>query len=258
MAQSIDFIALRNAEYLQFLSSTIDVVEDNDPAVLNVLPQLTSLKSAYNISTDLFKLPQDSPLSKELLSIDARRNNGILGIIGVVRSYKKHFQQEHRDAAKLLHNTIKLYGKKIYRMNYHAKSAIVSSWVNNWEDNPGLATAATLLHLDDWIAELKASNEAFIANYDLRTQEHAAKSTATFKQKRKEGMAAYHDLINHLEARAITDVSVNYKKVLSEIDALLDQYKVLLHSRKGHKKKQKKDDEPLEETEHLEEETPEI
>ena len=77
MAQSIDFIALRNAEYLQFLSSTIDVVEDNDPAVLNVLPQLTSLKSAYNISTDLFKLPQDSPLSKELLSIDARRNNGI-------------------------------------------------------------------------------------------------------------------------------------------------------------------------------------
>lgn len=57
MVQSINFIALRDAEYLQFLSSTIDCVEENDPLILNIQPQLINLRNAFIASSDLFKLP---------------------------------------------------------------------------------------------------------------------------------------------------------------------------------------------------------
>ena len=239
MVQSINFIALRDAEYLQFLSSTIDCVEENDPLILNIQPQLINLRNAFIASSDLFKLPQDSPLSKEILAVDKRRNAAILGISGIVRSYSKHFNTAYREAAKLLQRNLTLHGKKIYMMNYQEKSAIISSLTEDWEDNPTLAAASTLLHLDDWTAELKESNTAFIDLYILRTQEYGAKSTATFRQKRKEGMAAYFELIKHLKARAITNNAVDYTKVLRQIDASLEQYKTLLNGRKGAKMKPK-------------------
>lgn len=138
-------------------------------------------------------------------------------------------------------------------MNYQEKSAIISSLTEDWEDNPSLAAASTLLHLDEWTTELKESNTAFIDLYILRTQEYGAKSTATFRQKRVEGMAAYKKLIKHLEALAITDASVDYAKVLRQINASLEQYKTLLNGRKGAKMKPK----PVAEIEVIEEDNPE-
>lgn len=257
MVQSINFIALRDAEYLQFLSSTVACVEENDPVVLNVQPQLINLRNAFIVASDLFKLPQDSPLSKELLASDKRRNAALIGISGIVRSYSKHFDTVCREPAELLQRNLTLHGKKIYMMNYQAKSTIISSLTEDWEDEPELAAASTLLHLDDWTAELKESNRLFINLYILRTQEYSAKSTASFRQKRKEGMAAYFELIKHLKARAITNNAVDYTKVLRQIDASLDQYKTLLNGRKGDKKKPNSNEEPVAEIEVIEEDNPE-
>lgn len=252
MIQSINFIALRDGEYLQMLSETIDCVEEANAVAEKVQAQLVKLKDAFSQSSDLFKIPRDSPFSKQLIVFDTRRNNAIKGISGIVRSYHKHFNDEYREAAKLLQRNLTLFGKKIYMMNYQEKSAIISSLTEDWEDNPTLAAASTLLHLDDWTAELKESNTAFIDLYILRTQEYSAKSTATFRQKRKEGMAAYFELIKHLKARAITDVSVDYAKVLRQINVSLEQYKTLLNGRKGAKKKPK----PIVEIEVFEENNP--
>ncbi len=81
-------------------------------------PRLVQLKEAFTQSSELFKIPRKSQISKELLAIDTRRNNAIIGIAGVVRSYRKHFIEDYREVAKLLHKNLSNFGKKIYMKNY--------------------------------------------------------------------------------------------------------------------------------------------
>ena len=253
MVQPINFIALRDGEYLQMLYDTIVSVERNNAVAVKVQAKLTLLKDAYSQSSDLFKIPRDSLLSADLIAYENRRNSAIIGIGGIVRSYRKHFDLAYREAAKHLHRNLKNFGKNIYLMNYQSKSTIFESLVQDWEDNVTLATASTLLHLDDWTAELKESNNLFMEYYMLRTQEYSAKNPATFRQKRVEGMAAFKKLIQYLEALAMTDDSVDYLTVLREIDTSLDQYKTLLNGRKGAKKKEKPEDLPIAEFDVIEE-----
>lgn len=257
MVQSIDFIALRDGEYLQMLSDTIVAVETNNAVAAKAQAKLTILKDAYSQSSDLFKIPRDSPFSAVLIDFDTRRNNAIIGIGGIVRSYRKHFDENYREAAKLLHRNLTSFGKNIYLMNYQSKSTIFEHIVEVWEDELTLKAAATLLHLDDWTAELKESNALFNEYYILRTQEYGAKSKDTFRQKRVEGMAAFKNFIQYLEALALTDNSLDFTPVLREIDASLDQYDTMLNRRKGNKKKEQLEELPIPENENLAADNPE-
>ena len=57
MIHAIELKDLRNPEYLQFISDTLALVENNDPAILKVERQMTDLQAKYDECDALFKLP---------------------------------------------------------------------------------------------------------------------------------------------------------------------------------------------------------
>lgn len=232
MINSINLLTLRNAEFLQYMSDFSSLVENNDPALLNVATQHTALKTKVGEIEQLFKTSRASTITKELTELDEKRDQAINGISTVIDGFGYYFDASKSEPAGLLSAHLKEYGAGIYRLNYQAETAILEEIVSDWENKPELLAALTTLGLVDWKDELKANNAAFNQRYLARTQEYGAASPETLKGKRDETMAAYYELRKFLEAYATID-SANplYTKTINELNALIEQYNTMLASR---------------------------
>ena len=116
-------------------------------------------------------------------------------------------------------------------MNTQAETSTIDGIVNDWESKPELSAALTKLHLNDWVAELKTANQLFEKKYLQRTREYGAANPDTLKSKREEMLAAYYELRKFIEAYAAVNPSSNYEKLISELNALIEQYNELIYMR---------------------------
>lgn len=85
-----------------------------------------------------------------------------------------------------------------------------------------------------WLAELKNANDEFNTQYLSRTQEYGDANPETIKSKREEVNDAYYELrdrINALHVLVETPPSP-YTTVINQLNALTEQYNVLLANRK--------------------------
>ena len=231
MINSINLLLLRHAEYLQFMSNFLSLVESNDPALLNVVTQYNALKAKVGEIEDLFKTDRASATTQEIIGFDENRDRDITGITTVIDGYCYYFESEKAEAANLLSHNLKLYGAGIYKQNYQAETALLKEIINDWETKPELVAALSLLGLVDWKNDLKANNESFNAKFLARTQEYGAASPETLKQKRDETTAVYYDLRKFLDAYATINNTPLYTKTTNDLNALIEQYNTVLNNR---------------------------
>jgi hypothetical protein len=231
MINAIDLAKLRNGEFLQFGTNVSDLVESNNPKGLNVEVQHAVFKTKVNETAALFNTERSSAITQELILLDERRDRAITGITTVIDGYCSHYFAETAQAANLLANDLQLFGAGIARQNFQAETASVNGIVNDWETKPELTAALATLGLTPWKEELKTANQLFDQKYLARTKEYSAANPDTLKSKREETMGAYYELRKYLEAYATIQNTAEYKKVISELNALIDQYTALINGR---------------------------
>jgi Family of unknown function (DUF6261) len=232
MIQSIDLKALRNAEYLQFMGQFAGLVNSSGPAALDVVAQYDSLRLKLTDMEALFKKQLASNITEEIEALDLRRDNAINGITSLVWAYLYHYNPDLVKAASLLSDNLKLYGVGIARENYAAETALINGIIADWENKPQLSQAVTDLDLTAWMAEMKTANNQFDEKYIARTKEYGSANPETLLFKREETTAAYYELRKHIDARfIINEGSALYKNTINELNALIDQYNVLLVTR---------------------------
>jgi len=231
MITAIDLAKLRNAEFLQFGATIAGLTEANNPDVLNVGAQCTAFKSKLTEMSGLFKLEKASPITEELVLLDERRDRAIIGLTSVLNGYCNHFGSEIAQPANLLTTNLNLYGVGVARMNTQAETSTINGIVNDWETKPELSSAITILGLNEWVLELKTANQLFEKRYLQRTQEYGAANPDTLKSKREETMVAYYGLRRFIEANGIVNPSDASEKLIKELNALIDQYNLLIASR---------------------------
>jgi hypothetical protein len=180
----------------------------------------------------LFKKQLASDVTDEIQALDLRRDNAINGITSLVWAYLYHYDPDIVKLASLLSNNLKLYGVGIARENYMAETALIKGVITDWENKPQLYQAVTDLNLTAWVAEMKTANNQFDEKYIARTKEYGSANPDTLLLKREETNAAYYELRKHIDARfIINEGSAVYKKAINELNALIDQYNVLLVTR---------------------------
>lgn len=227
----IDLKNLRNDEYFQFMKNTLSLVDGNDPVALNVVAQRDKLFLKIKEYDELFKQSTASEITKEIFSLDVRRDNAIVGINSVVTGYLYHYEPAIKKAAEQLNDNLKLYGAKIISQNYQAETATISNIVSDWNNKPELKAAMIALGLQEWVAELKTANELFDQKYLERTQEYGAASPENILSKRAETNAAYYELKSFLESYSVVQPSAENTKTINQLNALIEQYNTLLNNR---------------------------
>lgn len=231
MINAIDLAKLRNGEFLQFGTNVSDLVESNNPKGLNVEVQHAVFKTRVNETAALFNTERSSAITQEIIRLDDRRDRAITGMTAVIDGYCSHYVAETAQAANLLANDLKLFGVGISRQNFQAETASVNGIINDWETKTELTTALATLGLTTWKEELKTANQQFDQKYLERTKEYSAANPDTLKAKREETVTAYYELRKYLEAYATIQNTPEYKKVISELNALIGQYNALINGR---------------------------
>lgn len=126
-----------------------------------------------------------------------------------------------------------LYGSGIARLNYQAETATINNILRDWENRGELVDAVAAFNISSWVNELKAANEAFNVQYLLRTQEYGDASPETIKLKREEVNTAFYALRDRIDALhlLVETPPSPYASVINQLNALTDQYNVLLVNR---------------------------
>ena len=231
MINAIDLAKLRNGEFLQFGTNFSGMVEANNPKGLNVEPQHLVFKTKIDEMGELFNMERASPITQELILLDERRDRAINGLTTTISGYCSHFVAETQQAATLLANDLQLFGAGVSRQNLPSETALINGIVKDWETKPELTAALATLGLTNWKEELKTANQLFDQKYLARTKEYSAANPDTLKSKRDETLIAYYELRKYLEAYATIQNTPEYKKVISELNALIDQYNALINGR---------------------------
>ena len=232
MINVIHLPSLHNAEFIQYNRDVLQIVQLNNPATLLVQPQFTALTALVaNIET-LFVTDQGNPITAVLLALDERRDKAINGIGAVINGYTYHYDAPKAAAANLLQHNLGLYGTGIARLNYLAETTTITNLVNDWESVIELATAVAELQLEDWLAELKTANLLFNNQYILRTQQLGAANPDTIRALRQEASDMYYFLRNFIDFYFASNNGIDpWGKTTNELNALIDQYNVLLAGR---------------------------
>lgn len=224
---------LRNTEFIQLLVDVLAILQRNISLAGKLQPEREALQTAIHLMEQIFRQKRGSDYSKTMQLQHMRRSNAILGIVGIVKAHQVHYEPPIKAAANLLHNSLKVYGSRPYKLGQHELSATVTSLVNRIASDTSLVAAANTLSLTDWLQELQAANKAFNEAFMQRIEEGNTKiKDINLLRQRKVANVAYMRLRQKLESwYTVSDGEEAIAETVSHLNALIHQYKLLLAQR---------------------------
>lgn len=211
-----------NSEFLTFISNTLEILDTHALAILDTTK--ASLQSAYDVMDNAFKKDSASLKTKDLKTLDKRRDDALKGIKGLARYYRYHFDESLRDASDAIVRSMDKYNKNIPALRYNRQTAVINSLLDDWATDPTLTAAITLLNLDTWKAELAAANAEFEDAYLGRNQEQALKdAVASATTVRDEVEATYYGLVRRIHSHADINPSPELTALMFELNAIINK-----------------------------------
>jgi tRNA nucleotidyltransferase/poly(A) polymerase len=194
MINSIVLQPLRNSEYLQFITDTLNILSKNNPEALNISAQYNALSDAKDEVEKLFKISQSSLVTTEIEVLDKRRDDAIIGINLLVQAFAYSADAVVNKHGKTLTAHLALFGPRIAIENYQSETTILRNIANDWKNKPELQEAVTALNLGSWLNELEKANNEFNLSYAKRNEELATAPTEKLKELRNTANSLYYKL----------------------------------------------------------------
>lgn len=225
---------LRNSEFAQFMTDTLELVKRNDPVALQVEATYNALLAENEVLTNLLKPEKGSPLTAQLEAADDRRDAAVTGINLVVSGFTTHPDPAISSQALTLQRHLALFGSgSLARENYQSETAGINSLVADWTNKPELAAAITALNLDGWKAELAEANKAFNDLYLSRTESDSTANPVGVRAQRQRMAPLYYELRDLIVSyHTITKGAAPYGHVVNLLNALIERYNTLLSNRR--------------------------
>ncbi len=239
MLHSSVFRQLRNPEFIQQGKDLAFVIATANPTNLLLQKQYDLFNTTVLALDEGFKLSQKNPLTQTLLNIDGNRDDIFMGMCFIMDGYYKSWLPEVKAHAKLLIDSVAVYGRDLVDANYQSETASLSSLIDKWENTPELTAAITALNLTAWKNELKATNTLYATTYTERAAVDGSKDALPkMKSLRAEVIAAWAKFqkvfIGKIaEYEDDTVKATLYKALENSINGVLDKYNILLTQRQA-------------------------
>lgn len=231
MRNVVNFSGLRNNEFLGYGNDVIKIIVGADPVALGLSVAFDPFKTEWENLSNYFALERASLLSDDLVNLDKRRDNALMGIKLVAEGYEKHFESAKKDAGERILATMEKYGKSIQNLNLLAETETVRNLVQDFEENLPVKNALVLIGLTDWVVELKNSNNEFNEVYLQRNEESSQKPDASFVEMRKPALEIYRKLIKRIDAKNELDPSAALTTLIALLEELILKYNLLVSNR---------------------------
>jgi hypothetical protein len=230
MIYKVRIYKLRISELLQFLNDVIKLVNQHSTEPMQLAAVITALVTDTNNFDKYFKLEMGSAITQELIDLDSRRDECIIGIRLILEGYSRHFDEATKAAAKNLLANMDKYGSQIYNLNYQAETSTISSLINDWNSMGTLTGAVSKLNLAAWVNELNTVNTLFNDSYLKRVDEKGSAPQIKSIDARKKAIVTYKTLIQHIEAKAILAQGETFTTLINNLNVLATKYNTIADS----------------------------
>ena len=223
----------RNGEFIQYMTDVLGFLEPHDVQVLQLAEQQGALAAVVAKLDAVYKEPLNSELTPEIAALDERRDNAFRGLKSATENALRHFNPAVAAAAKLLYRNLSAHGDNIPGLGYTEETTVLRSLIEDWENKADLKAAVTTVNLNDWLQELKTTNEAFAKLYRERVNQDSQNATPPVSNFRPEAIEAYRNLFTHISAHATLSSDPVYAELLNRIDNLAGKYNQVVNIRTG-------------------------
>lgn len=230
MIQSANIEKYRNGEFIQFLLTVVNKSNELNATALGIATQVNNLQIKTQSMDALYKPNTGSNISPEIAFQDVRRDRAIVGIRTVAEGFTSHYDDAKKQAGLGIVLAIDHYGTRISAQNYVEETTIIRAIVNDLETQPALINHLNLLGIQDWVQEMKASNNTFQSLYENRINETASQITS-LETYRLDCQVAYRTLVSHINSHEILNPSDNINLLVSRINQTILQYNQIVSNR---------------------------
>jgi len=228
---------LRNGDYIRYMRHYLQILENRDPALLKVAPEMNALAGQTDAIELVFKQDRASALTATINDLDILRDRYLVGIAGIADSYQNHYDESMVQAANAVSHHIAVYGKAsgIGKEALPQQTTTVDNLVDDLQNDPVLSSAITMMGLSDWVGQLQLVNNQLDDAYLERTEDKGDMPPEKIKDLRTEGNDLYYRLRNMLMAQAlIADYAPPFDEAINKVNALTTEYNNILARRQGN------------------------
>jgi hypothetical protein len=231
---TVALTSLHNGEHYEFENVVLDVFTPAVAADTNLTEQRTVLWEANNEETEVYRTNQAYKQTKTLVQLDTSRDKKFNFIKNVVGYYLETGDGARKAAAEEIDFILNPYRQGPVR-GYQDNTAELGKFVVDMSVAPYPTHIATL-GLTEALAGLKADNDAFRTEYEVRAEEGLDRAGhEKIRGLRRKFDETWHVVAAVLPGLHLTETNATKKatlgKVIDEINAHILQMKKVLATR---------------------------
>ena len=230
---SLDVTRMDITTALGFLGQIKDIVVANT-ALTDVLSTVwTAFSTALQEFDVAYAQVRKWMQTADLEELDKQRDTALSAFLNALKAMLASPNQTKQTAARYL-GFIRDKYTLLSSDEYMKETTAIAQMVQEMEGDTQAMEALTATGLDDWLADLKAKNEAFLAKMNERTEAQAGLQKGIVREKRLAVEACYRDVLKLINALAIVEypAGINYGTPIDRLNAEIEHYRQIL-ARKG-------------------------
>ena len=218
----VKYKSLRNGEAVGLYRNVVIAVNAADATKLQLKVEVKELDQA-NTTVDLsFNGVYSSKFTEQLLALDARRDDDIVGIRLAAKSAQLNRNPEWVKAGKIVLKGFDKYGSSIEKETNRVETTIVRNICDDAVNVADFKEALEVLGLTEWVAAMNVTNNEFEKKFEERGGEFATtKSKVSASQAVINAKMAYDKLLKNIEARNTLDTTGKYTALIDEINKII-------------------------------------
>jgi len=219
--QNLHTHGMRNDSHFQFHTEFKDLVAKNGAEALKIGQQFQSYIPLYDRVDTALKKINKSILTEQIQEADKARDEIWGGIIDMNNAALKHFSPETREAAKKLKILFDTYGN-IAKKPLNEQTSATYNILQELEGK--YAADVQTVGISQWVAELKARNNAFSDLVKERFDESALKTDIVLKVARAELDKVYRTIAERINALVIVEGAAAYETFIRTLNVIVKKY----------------------------------
>jgi hypothetical protein len=206
---------LHNNEHLQFQIEFKEVVEKHTAKKLKIEAVYAEWVPLYDNECVAIDKILKSTVTEVITDADVLRDTTFSGMRETVSAATKHFRPVVKQAATRLMVVFDHFGNLAVK-TYDDETNALNNLIDELNTS-GAADVATV-GISEWITELKANNDAFVALMHARYDEQTTKTSLKLRDARTAIDLAYRKIIHRIEALITVNGEEDYTGFVNDLN----------------------------------------
>ena len=233
-ARQLDTLNLRrldNATLLGYLLEVDKFLLADETVKAKMQTYFLEYRMAVSAYRDAYRQAQKSLESDDLKVLDEARDKALSAYHQALLAGLKHPNAEKQQRARELNLVYDKYAPE-GAQEYMKEYTVISEMLAEMDRNYQLELAVKALALEDYVSDLKAKNEAFIAKMRQRQERQMYNEKGIVYQTRLAAEAAYRLLVRLVNIAAVVEGDDLYRDFFAQVNQEIEHYKLII-ARKG-------------------------